>query len=100
MCTEQLQINLSGVREVLDTTGVDLDIELPDGVDFRRGESAEITGLGPASALMVLAGPNSPTHSVKSKPGITSSATVGTSGINAERCADDSASTRTVPALT
>jgi FkbM family methyltransferase len=63
MRTQQLQIDLSGVAEVFDITGVDLDIDLPDGVEIRRCEPAEIAGVGAATAPMVLMGPNSPTHS-------------------------------------
>lgn len=65
MCTEQLQIDLSGVTEVLDTTGVDLDLDLPDGVDLRRCEPTEISDVSAATALMVLMGPNSRIHSAQ-----------------------------------
>jgi FkbM family methyltransferase len=63
MRTQQLQIDLSGITELIDTTGVNLDIDLPDGVELRRCEPTEISDVGPATALMVLTGPNSPIHS-------------------------------------
>ncbi|GIG00403.1 FkbM family methyltransferase [Catellatospora citrea] len=58
----QLQVDLLGVAEVLDTTGVGLDIALPNGVDLRRCDRATIADVGAATALMVLASPNTHTH--------------------------------------
>ncbi|GHJ43489.1 hypothetical protein Cs7R123_08310 [Catellatospora sp. TT07R-123] len=58
----QLKIDLEGIDEVLDTTGVELDLALPDGLDLRRYDRAAVCDIGATAALMALASPNSTTH--------------------------------------
>jgi FkbM family methyltransferase len=59
---QQLQVDLSGVSDVLDTTGMALDIQLPNGVRPRSSEPADISDLDTTTALVILAGPNATLH--------------------------------------
>lgn len=63
MRTQNLSVDLSGATVLLDTTGVDLDLEPPEGVELRPCEPAEVADLTDGAALMILAGPNGSVHS-------------------------------------